>query len=231
MAGFDSFTKCLLHFNGADGATSTTEENGKAVTFYGGAALSTTSPKFGTASLFLDGNGDYISLADSADWYMATGNFTIDFWVKRDGAQSLYDSIIGQYNNSTGGPFLIYFTALSKIEVLLNGVVGVLTSASAIDDLTWTHVALVRSSTTATDLYINGVKAAATYATNYNLTNVAHALTIGNQVGGTAYPRMWIDEVRISKDTARWTADFTPPTSEYTADATTGFLTTNSKFW
>ena len=30
------------------------------------------------------------------------------------------------------------------------------------------------------------------------------------------YTDGWLDEVRVSKGIARWTANFTPPTSEYT---------------
>jgi len=51
------------------------------VTAYGDAHTDTSVKKFGTASLQLDGTGDYLSIPDSVDWDLGTGDFTIEFWA------------------------------------------------------------------------------------------------------------------------------------------------------
>jgi len=83
--GSGANTKLLLHLNGTDGATTTTDSSLSAhsFTFTGDAQLDTAVVKFGSAALLLDGTGDYISTGDSTDWdILNTTNFTIDFWAK-----------------------------------------------------------------------------------------------------------------------------------------------------
>ena len=77
-----AFTKSLLHFDGADASTTFTDESGKTFTARGNAQLDTAQQKFGTASGLFDGTGDYIDTPDHADWFLGTGDFTIDFWVR-----------------------------------------------------------------------------------------------------------------------------------------------------
>lgn len=82
MAVDDSYTKALLHFNGIDTSTTFRDESGKTWTGGGTAQLDTAQKKLGTASLLLDGNSDYISTPDHADFDVGSGDFTIDFWVR-----------------------------------------------------------------------------------------------------------------------------------------------------
>ena len=80
----------LAHFDGTNGATTTTDSSSYArtITLNSGAALSTTSPKFGTASLLTDGADDYGSCAASTDFSFGTGtDFTVEFWLKSDGGK------------------------------------------------------------------------------------------------------------------------------------------------
>ena len=49
---------------------------------YGKVATVTSQKKFGTASGEFKGSGEYLSLADSDDWNVGSGDFTIDAWVK-----------------------------------------------------------------------------------------------------------------------------------------------------
>ena len=69
-AGFNANLKLLLHFDGSDGATTTTDSsnNERTITLAGDAQLDTAQKKFGTASLLLDGNGDLASAADDGDF-------------------------------------------------------------------------------------------------------------------------------------------------------------------
>lgn len=84
----------LCGFNGTDGATSSTDESIAAhtLTFNGDAQIDTAQSKFGGASLLLDGTGDYVTAADSADWNF-TAEFTIEAWVRTPAPMSNMVSI------------------------------------------------------------------------------------------------------------------------------------------
>jgi hypothetical protein len=58
-----------------------TDRAGKTVYAQGNAKLSTAQKKFGTASLLLDGVGDYASVASQPDFEFGTGDFCIEAWV------------------------------------------------------------------------------------------------------------------------------------------------------
>jgi hypothetical protein len=88
----------------------------------------------------------------------------------------------------------------------------VVASSITVTDNIWHHIAVVRSSNTVT-IYIDGVNAGS--GTIGNIAEYANILSIGKQIGGDYYQGGWIDEVRISKGTARWVANFTPPTYAY----------------
>lgn len=69
-----------LHFNGSNGATSTTEEKGRTVSFFGNAQISTTRYKW-VSSLLLDGAGDYISIPHHVDLNLTSGDWIVRGWI------------------------------------------------------------------------------------------------------------------------------------------------------
>ena len=87
----------------------------------------------------------------------------------------------------------------------------------------WVHMAFVRSSGVITT-YIDG--SAVTLKTNTNPSaswgNYAATLQIGAYDSGSALDG-YMDEIRIS-NVARYTADFTPSTTEFTSDSNTKLL-------
>jgi hypothetical protein len=86
-------------------------------------------------------------------------------------------------------------------------------SATSVPVTTWTHFALVRNGTD-TDLYINGtsVIALTSDTTNYNTPYIG----IGGIYDNSSYLlNGYIDDLRITKGVARYTANFTPPTAAF----------------
>jgi hypothetical protein len=82
LGGGPSITSLLLTLNGTNGATSTVDEAGShTITFNGNAQLSTGQKKFGTASLLLDGSGDYLDVSQDSKFNL-TGDFTIECWIR-----------------------------------------------------------------------------------------------------------------------------------------------------
>ena len=78
------YTVSLLHMDGADGSNTFTDEAGKLWTAAGDAQIHTAQSEFGGASASFDGIGDYLTTPDSDNFYLANGNWTIDFWMQFD---------------------------------------------------------------------------------------------------------------------------------------------------
>ena len=90
-------------FDGLTGAASAPDLSPSSpthtLTFNGNAQLDNTERRIGTASLLLDGAGDYVSVPDSADWHF-DGAFTVHAWVRPVGGGS--SIIAAQYDDSGG---------------------------------------------------------------------------------------------------------------------------------
>lgn len=213
MAVDDSYTKALLHFEG-----NIIDESGKSWTASGGAATSIVQKKFGNASIdFVKSSGQYISTNASADFYFEENNFTIDFWGRwksHAGTDNLYVFFLDNAFN----PSLFFawagYQGTNKIRCgnsLTTS--GYITSDYTLYDNVWNHYALIRNGNTLT-LYIDGVSNGAINCSGISYGDSTSPLRVGGYPS-YAYCDMFIDEFRISKGIARWTANFTPPTAAY----------------
>ncbi len=218
--GFDSDAKVLLHFNGDDASTTFTDETGKTWTPVSNAQLDTAQQKFGTASLLLDGTDDYIYSADSDDFYLGTGNFTIDMWIRVTAVSGL-QCVFSQSTDANNyvmfyvdGANMTFYAMVSGSAIAYYGF------STGFSINTWYHVALVRNGTDL-KLYKNGTAVTRTInvaISTSSIPNFTRDPCIGVlDRGGTLsrYFGGWIDEYRFSKGIARWTANFTAPTEEY----------------
>lgn len=228
FTGNDTYTKLLLHFDGTDASTTISDSSLAAhgnASVEGDAQLDTAQYKLGTASLLLDGTGDYIHYADSADWYFS-GNFTIDFWVRftalppNSAPVHTYAGLCGQYqndannwgltiHNSGSGALSLYLVSYSS------GTPTIAEASVSLSINTWYHVAIAKTGSTV-KMFLNGN--ALTVSGSLTFANVAGALHIGHSCthsGSDYYHNGHIDEFRISNGVARWEAAFTSPTQAY----------------
>lgn len=213
----DSYTKLLLHCDGADASTTFIDiALGKAITAVGNAQIDTAQSKFGGASGLFDGTGDYLTTPDHADWFFGTGDFTVDFWARFNalpGASS-WMGLFGQYQAGTDYWNVGVYGANWGFVVRV-GNVQIMSYLKAFTFVTntWYHFALVRNGNNFYN-FINGTLLDA-YNTDVDaMPNLTPVLVIGGN-GMDAPFNGWLDEVRISKGIARWTANFTPPTRAY----------------
>jgi hypothetical protein len=99
-AGNDSFTKILLHMDGTNGSTTFTDSNsgGSAHTWTaaGDAKLTTGTYKFGGASGIFDGTGILSLHADSSDFTLGSGDWTVDCWFNCTAAAGAQVFLCGQ---------------------------------------------------------------------------------------------------------------------------------------
>lgn len=220
LGGNDAYTKLLLHFNGADESTTFTDSSASAHedTANGDAQLDTAQKKFGTASGLFDGTGDFVDFADHSDFEMGGGDFTIDFWFRPTNTSAGLRHLVGKYTFGVYSPWFIYQEGTSvKLYASSNGsgfdVAVARTIATGISADTWYHIAYVRNGTTYTT-YKDGVQSD-TFENASTLYDSAMPVRIGASSSTQQGYLGHIDELRISKGIARWTSNFTPPTSEY----------------
>lgn len=92
----------LSHMDGANGSTSIIDEVGHTVTAFGGAALTTTSPKFGSACFDINSELDrYIETSHASDFtFPASSNFVIELWRKQ-GIRTLQENYL-EINSTRG---------------------------------------------------------------------------------------------------------------------------------
>ena len=193
-----------------------TSRLGKTVTAYGDAQLSTLQKKIGTASLYLDGTGDYARCEGGSD-FAFSGNFTAETWIyptSVTGSRYLFSlgtETTGRYHLSLESGVVTgnFFGSAST------------TFGGSISINTWTHIALVRSGSTIT-AYVNGTALGTTETNSSSIGNTGQ-LTIGADSSSSNVFVGYIDEVRIS-NTARYTGTFTPSTTQFNSDGSDKLL-------
>jgi hypothetical protein len=181
----------------------------------GNSRISTIQKKFGTGSMLFNGSTDYCrTIAPAGTHQFGTGNFTIECWAYctnlaggTTNAMEIIDFRSSTINEAR--PTLAILN--SQFLYFSNGSNRIV--SSTISANTWYHVAVVRSSGS-TKLYVNGTNVGVTYAdtTNYLDSNPTIANWFPNPVYGFAG---YIDDIRITKGIARYTANFTPPTQAF----------------
>lgn len=202
----------VMHADGVNGSTSFPDAIGSVVmTAFNGATVTTSFQKFGTGSALFPSTS-YLLGDGSAGFTFGTGDFTIDFWIRPGtiAAQYIYD---GRTASSQVVP-LIRMTASGGLDYFVNGSVTI-TGATAMSAGTWYHVALARASGV-TKLFLNGVQQGSSYtdANNYiGNANRPAICTVGDAPGNSAGFIGCLDELRVCKGTALWSANFTPPVS------------------
>ena len=219
--GDDYFTqtKLLLPLNGVDAATSTTDssDSGHSVTFNGTAQLDTAQKKFGTSSLLLDGNSDYLSMSDNAAFDFGSANFTIEWWVRFTSLQNA--CMFSHTSNSSTGLYVAYLTAgpILRIGYKLSGSgaadVGYSWSPST---GTWYHLAVVRDGTNL-KVYVDGSAVTTVAVSTTALDDATSDFRIGVYNGGNYewYFSGHMDDFRVTNGYARYTGNFTPPTAAH----------------
>ena len=178
--------------------------------------LSTTISKFGGSSFFFSGSSSGLS-STSADYLLGTSDFTIEFWFYQGSSSNIYQRLLQIGADSTAGGLWIVANQANTTTTtpFVDGYTTTWTRlADAVVTLarnTWHHLAVTRSGNTF-NMYLNGVLAA--YSTySYNITGTT--LYIGHSGNYSEAFNGYIDDIRITRGVARYTANFTPPTSAF----------------
>ena len=168
--------------------------------FYGADGIATNK-----SYITFDGNGDYLSAADSSDWNFGTGDFTLEMWINPTDVIS--NKWMGQYASGSSRWYWGIDQSTSRMIFYADsgGSVGHFTETTgSVTNGVWYHVAFVRSGSNAY-MFTNGVGQGATQTTAFGtLPDVSSALNVGWVGDGTQYLDGDIDQARIS-NSARYT--------------------------
>lgn len=213
MSGIDTRTKLLIHF---DNSIEDASGHVPSSSFTTSDPFTYTTGKFGQT--FASGCG--VRINDNANlWQIGTEDFTVDYWGYIDSDSSSIDVAFTTVDRTTS--VSDYVLNLSPTFLRLNGVIKFDTS-DYVSDLAYGfhHFAFVRHGTTLS-YYIDGtLKFSTTDSTDIGTYSW---VSIGFEPYAYKYVGNNIDEFRLSHG-ARWTSNFTPPTSPYSRDSSSEVL-------
>jgi hypothetical protein len=211
------------------------------VTLFGNTTISTAQfPTGMDRSIFFDGNGDYLTLPDNADFNMGTSNFTLECFIYLSSAPGIFATIINKDGkNAVSWPqYALYVNNNYRVNFSLSSVPNttpsptvLITGATTLALNTWYHVAATRSGTSAT-LWVNGVSDGTSSSVPSTLNNGARPLYVGWEDRTTPdtafnFPG-YISNLRVVKGTAVYTAAFTTPTAPLSVTVSVPNFVTNS---
>jgi hypothetical protein len=178
-------------------------------------------------SIKFNGSTQYLTLGSNTGFAYATGDFTIECWVRVNSVGTL-QYIIDQRASATPTSITptIYLETTGILYYYVNGAIRITGTTTLIAN-TWYAVSICRNSGS-TRLFVNGVQEGSTYSdsNNYITTTMrlgANASTTGNYLNGN------LASVRVSKGIAYYTGTYTPSTIPLAATAAyTSLLITGS---
>ena len=182
----------------------------------GNAQISTSVKKYGTGSLAFDGTGDWLAAPSSPNLAFGTGPYTIEFWL---------------YSTTSSGERGVLQTqtaSLYGVSVFLDGTTIYIDErtntysgsdpriSGSITQNAWVHVAICRQTGTSGTLraFVNGTQIGSSVTSNLRDLTSTGPVFVGTTAVAANPLNGYIDDLRITKGYARYTAAFTPPTSQ-----------------
>jgi hypothetical protein len=165
---------------------------------------------------YFDGSGDYLSVPSSTDFAFGTGDFTVEFWYYRTATPSTTDGLVS-WNYLSG----VHIAENTTGIFLWVGGTQIFQPSTKTVPNSWNHVAVSRSGSTV-KLFVNGAEVDSA-SSSQSVT--ANALYIGASSHATSEAANgYLSDVRITKGTALYTTNFTPPTAPVTSSNSALYL-------
>jgi len=178
---------------------------------FGNTTGSTAQAKFASSkSMYFDAVGDYISIPVDEVYGFGTYDWTIETWLyctKTGGFNAIFDTRVG--TGTQAGNFGIGMYNTGRVQLFSGGIFYYPTDTLSFN--TWQHLAVVKNSGTTT-MYFNGTAASSTYSDSRDYGS-SQPVQIGKDDTTSNYFGGYMQDFRISKGLARYTANFTPPTA------------------
>ena len=204
-----SGTSLLLGFTNAGVIDNAMQNN---LTTVSNAQIARNIYKYGTGSIAFGAGTDSLTTIDKTSLQLGTGDFTIEGWFQFLTTGVAYNII--SKGTATSG-WSVNITTANKLQ--FSYTTTALVGATTLTSYTWYYFSIVRSGSGVGNLkiYINGTvdaTSAGAVTDNFNQTNI---LYVGAGRTGANSLSGYIDELRITKGVARYTANFTSPQQEF----------------
>lgn len=215
----------LAHFDGANNGTAFTDSSGysRTLTRISAPITSSTQVRFGTTSGFFNTTNDAVSAADAAEFTLGTSDFTIEGWIYIASLPSSgnFPGIASQRNSSSVNMAwnlnLLQATGAVTFDYSTSGTGAAGSAIGAVPNLNaWNHIAAVRSGSSLV-VYVNGVGGASHNIGSASIFNSTSAVLLGRLSSTISSNSLngYLDEFRMTVGVARYTANFTPPSSAF----------------
>ncbi len=186
----------------------------------GNAQISTAQSKFGGSSMYFDGTGDYLVAPASVDTDFGSGDFTAEAWVYPSSFSSAMD-VFGKHADSPVGnstvAWFVYIGAsnsANEASIVSGSTVYSVTGWSLAQNQ-WQHIAFTRFNGSLR-FFINGVQVGSTVSANVTInSNTAWRTWVGTYTAASRNWNGYLQDVRFTKGIARYTSNFTPPTTAF----------------
>lgn len=202
----------FLKGDGTNGSTNIIDSSPspKTISVFGNAQISTTQSKYGGSSLLFDGSGDYLT---TTALNLVNIDFTVEYWIYV--LTTKHGIVLSSYTVPNQTNALIVHTNSNGRITAQNGLVGV--DTSVVTNNSWLHVAVTyQQASTQLRIYLNGVLSATATAT---VNNQHTTCWVGGAPNDNNISSWWlhayIDSLRVTRGTVRYTANFNPETDTY----------------
>lgn len=200
--------------------TGLTDAKGHPITIYGNAARSEAQSKFGGYSAYFDGTGDYLTTPASSDFTFGSSGFTIEAWIYPTNSTAEQGVFTRWSSVATSNEALFFGVRPNGVLVLLLTSNGLYQSANdfysasgVIAYNAWNHIACCRSGDNIY-LFVNGVVVkTATFSGSIFASTLVGSVGASTNAANAYFG--YIDDLRVTKGIARYTANFTPPAAEF----------------
>jgi len=206
----------LLHFDEVQEGPTFLDEKGSPWTIYGGARTDSSVKKFGEASFGKLTKGSYAQLSTPQPGaFTINGVFTAEIFARLDAGHrhTLFSTTPANANEG-------FYCAVMP-DGVVRSVFGTSTNFLTVDTTVkapfdeWCHIAVTKNGANI-HVFINGTKVNSWSVTHVFPTS-SQTMIIGAEAGLTL-DRMavgWLDEFRFTRDVARYTENFDPPTAPF----------------
>lgn len=205
----------LLPMNGAAGGTVFQDLSpvGRAITRYGQTQTVTNESRFYGASAYFDGSGDYLQMADSPDFHFGSGDFTLEAWIRPQIGTGVIQGIVAQRNSSSYNHSFSFWVHATDTNLAFecNNNSFLHYAGGAARYGVWQHVAVARAGNVIRT-FSDGILVREQELT-LTLTDYNQVIQIGRASSSLSngYFKGHMNDLRVTKGVARYTANFTPP--------------------
>lgn len=197
-----SGTAALLNFANAAAYDASAKTN---VATLVNAAVSSVQKKFGTGSLYLDGSSHF-QYTEQSSTFIGSGDFTVELWVYKTA-----NTVARLFTSNSS--FFIQDFSFNKTGLWWSFPETLLGEVPSLPLNTWIHVAVTRQGNTFR-LFINGVQSL-TVTSSLTIATPGIGYIGTANTGTSEFFNGYIDEFRLTKGVARYTASFTVPDAPY----------------